>query len=123
MLLDINNPGDHYTQFLGLGALNLDGTINLDLRDVSLIGASWTLVDPGLAEDYGPAFSLHSLDGGVFTGNGDVFSYVDGQDRTWRFTESTGVLMLVPEPATWLLVAIALLGMPVYALRNRNRKS
>ena len=119
LLLDINNPMDDYSQIIGTGTLDLEGTINLDLSDVSVSTGSWLLIDPMLATTYGSSFAMDVLGGGSFTGSGGVWSYGDGLGRTWTFDEGTGTLTAVPEPSTFVMLAAALAGLLMCARRKR----
>jgi autotransporter-associated beta strand protein len=120
LLFNINDPGDDYTQILGSGTLNLDGTLSLDLSDVSVTTGSWSLVDSSLTTTYGESFAMNTLGGGEFTGSEGVWSHTDGLGRVWTFTEATGALTAaaVPEPATWTIVMAAMA--VLLAVRNRQ---
>ena len=122
MLMDVNDPSEPYTQFLGDGWLNLDGLLSLDLYDITLESASWTLVEDSLDASYGSTFALYAINGGAFSELNDIFSYVDALDRLWTFTESTGVLTLgaVPEPGVLALLIPGLAGLLAYAWRKRG---
>jgi len=87
------------TSIGGAGAVELDGTFNLDLTTADKTGGNvWTLVSTStLAVTYGGTFSISG-----FTKNGDVWSMADG-GGTWTFTQSTGVLAFASDPfSTWI---------------------
>jgi autotransporter-associated beta strand protein len=117
LLLDVNPLSN--TQLLGTGTLNLNGTLRLDVTDITDAGA-WTLVNTGtLAETYGATFgiALAGVSDTPFTSVGDVWSLSQG-GRNWQFTESTGVLtMAVPEPSSLSLVGLG----AMLFLRRRRR--
>ncbi|MBN8711336.1 MAG: hypothetical protein BGO12_09685 [Verrucomicrobia bacterium 61-8] len=100
----------------GVANLTLDGDFVFDLSGAGInLGDSWNIVDVGtLSETFGSTFS--------------VLGFTDNLDNTWtkinagttyRFSETTGVLTVVPEPSTWALLAVS--GMTLLFLRQRRK--
>ena len=96
--------------------LTLDGDFVFDLSIAGTTpGNSWAIVDVG---------SLTETFSGTFT----VAGFVDAGSNLWtkdingtnfyRFSESTGVLAVVPEPATWGLLAFSLTTVLVFRRRR-----
>ncbi|MES2922020.1 MAG: hypothetical protein V4819_10750 [Verrucomicrobiota bacterium] len=77
-------------QLKGTGTAELSGDFNIDLSGADLTtGNSWTLVNVGtLSEVFLSSFQVVG-----FTETANVHKLVDG-DKTWTFTESSGVLSL-----------------------------
>jgi autotransporter-associated beta strand protein len=100
ILLDVNNSTSSYSRFLGAGILDLEGTLKLDVGDVTANADTWQLVAPTLqSTNYGATFAMQMSNGRAFKRSGGVLEYVDGT-RTWTFTESSGVLSLTRTPET-----------------------
>lgn len=121
ILMDVNPTGD-YSQFLGAGMLNLNGTIKLDVTDVTGAAGSWMLVDVDhLTESYGATFAVAMADGSPFTQSADVWTYVAGGEL-WSFSEPTGTLTLgtVPEPGTLAILLAGMIGWLAYIWRKRK---
>ena len=85
----------------GTGTLNLNGDFNFDLSGASSnAGDSWLVVDVGtLAATFGSTFT--------------VVGFTDNLDNTWssgsyRFSELTGSLVVVPEPNALTLLGLGL---------------
>ncbi|MGJ8654594.1 MAG: hypothetical protein ACSHX8_15135, partial [Opitutaceae bacterium] len=81
----------------GVGTLNLDGDIYLDLSGADTTpGNEWLIINDNLLTvTYGGTFSVNS-NLGLFTEtavDSGVWELVDG-DETWTFTEATGSLSL-----------------------------
>ncbi len=96
--------------------LTLDGDFVFDLSIAGTTpGNSWTIVDVGSLTD-------------TFSGTFTVTGFVDAGSNLWtkdingtnyyRFSESTGVLAVVPEPATWGLLAFSLTTVLVFRRRS-----
>ena len=99
--------------------VNLDGLFRFNLTDASTtVSDFWNIVDVGnLAETYGSTFDVAStngaftetaLDSGIWT--------LDEGGATYEFTQSTGMLTVIPEPSAALLGALGFL-----ALLRRRR--
>jgi autotransporter-associated beta strand protein len=94
---------------LGSGTVNLDGELFFDLASASInVGDFWNIVDvDNLNESYGSTFSVNSTLG-LFTGDSGIWTLEDS-GTTWEFSESTGVLTVIPEPTTALLGGLGML--------------
>jgi hypothetical protein len=78
--------------------VNLNGDFLFDLSGAGIgMGDSWTIVNVGsLTETFGATFTVKN-----FTDNLDnTWTYTTGPGQYYTFTEATGVLNYVPEPAT-----------------------
>jgi len=126
LLMDINSTGD-FTQLLGTGTVDLNGALRLDVADVTGSG-SWLLVDVvNLTETFDTGFSIAMNAGPTFTESSDIWTYSDaGGD--WMFTEATGVLDfavaatgVIPEPSTFLIWSLGLLGLVGWRRRRRTK--
>jgi len=92
----------------GNGTLHLDGDFTFDLSGAAAVG-SWTIVNVStLTETFGSTFTVNG-----FTGNAHVWTL-----GNYTFTEATGILTAVPEPAVWALLAFSLT--TVIVLRRRR---
>lgn len=115
--IDVNGVGSN-TQVLGTGTLTLNGDFRFDLTGASTAyGTTWTIVNVGtLNETYGGTFQVFSTLG-AFTNNAGVWTRNEnGMD--YVFTQSTGLLTVVPEPSILGLLAGGLTGLLV--LRRRR---
>lgn len=104
---------------LGTGTLTLEGDLVLDLTGASsTFGHSWSIVDvAGLAEVlFGGTFNVRSTLGS-FSQSGDVWT-ISENGTSYRFEEATGVLSVVPEPAS---LGLAGAGLLLMASRRRRR--
>jgi autotransporter-associated beta strand protein len=101
-------------QINGSGKLDLYGDFNFNLTGAAGVG-SWTIVNVGtLTESFGSSFTVVG-----FTDAGSNIWTRDYAGSTYTFSESTGVLTAaVPEPSTWVLLALSLL--VVVTLRRRR---
>jgi len=100
--------------------LTYDGTLTLALGTTFGVGTySFNLFDFGSQSG---TFSVINLTGdysGSLTGSGDVRGLTSGVN-TWTFTHSTGDLGLtvIPEPATWALLAASLTALVLFRRRR-----
>ncbi|TWT35272.1 hypothetical protein KOR34_01600 [Posidoniimonas corsicana] len=86
-----------------------NGLFNFDLSGASAaLGDSWMIAGAD-NQSFGDSFAVAG-----FTANGDVWS-----NGAYRFSESTGVLSVVPEPASALMGIVAGLGL-VTVRRKRS---
>jgi autotransporter-associated beta strand protein len=94
----------------GAGVAALDGDFTFDLTGASTTpGASWSIVNVGtLSETFGSTFSVNT-----FTDAGsNLWTKPISGSLFYQFSESTGVLKVVPEPgAALLLSSLSLLGL------------
>lgn len=106
-------------QLLGSGTATLDGNFRFDLTSAgTTIGNSWSIVDVNtLIETFGGTFTaLSTL--GSFTNNSGVWS-ISENSVTYEFSQATGVLSVVPEPATWALLTISLTTVMIFRRRRK----
>ena len=90
IVMGVADSGD-YTQILGTGTVVLNGTIKLEISDVSGAG-TWTLVDvSNLDESFGDNFAIEHADETTFTDIGGLWTYDDGT-LEWLFNETSGIL-------------------------------
>lgn len=105
---DVNN------KITGAGTVSLDGLFTFDLTNAStIIGDSWNIVNVAtLTESYGGNFAISGFtpDGGGDLWNGSA------NGASYQFSETSGVLTVVPEPNVALLGTLGLL-----ALLRRKR--
>jgi len=124
LLLDISSSGDS-TSILGEGAIDLDGTLVFDITDV-LGPGNWDVLDVGtLMETFGDTFDVE------FAMGLNSFAATESSPGVWTcdiaplgivlFTESTGMLTIVPEPGTLSLFAMGLLGLLAHGWRQTRR--
>ena len=99
-------------------ALNLDGFFRFNLTDASTtVSDSWNIVDvDNLTETYGSTFGVFSIVG-AFTENDPGLWSISEKGTTYSFSETSGMLTVVPEPS-----AIALIGLGGLVLLRRRRR-
>lgn len=102
-------------QILGSGTVQLDGAFVFDLNAAgTTLGDSWAVVDvTNLSETFGSSFEVKG-----FTDMGSNIWKTVNAGTTYQFSEITGVLTVVPEPTTMLLLAVGLCSL---AMRRRRR--
>ena len=90
----------------GAGSANFNGSFNFDLSGAGAsVGDSWQIVaNPTLTETFGSTFSVAG-----FTDNGNDSWSTTANSVTYTFDEATGVLSVVPEPASLGLLTVAAL--------------
>ncbi|MFZ4776591.1 MAG: beta strand repeat-containing protein [Terrimicrobiaceae bacterium] len=100
----------------GGGTINLNGDFTFDLTGAAATG-SWNIVNiASLTENFGATFTVASGFAETFVGS-NIWTKAVGPS-TYTFTEATGLLTAVPEPATWGLLAFSLT--TVIVLRRRR---
>ncbi|HBO45695.1 MAG TPA: hypothetical protein DD670_17565 [Planctomycetaceae bacterium] len=123
LLLDINSGGDS-TSILGAGAIALDGTLVFDVKDVATLGDWNVLAVNTLAETYGGGFTVKfAVDSGTFAATETslgVWTYNLASLGVATFTESTGVLSVVPEPGPLFLLSVGLLTLLAHDWRQKR---
>ena len=102
---------------LGSGTLTLNSILRLDISGLTDSFGTWNLVDVGsLSETFGASFGLAFLSGPTFTDAGSG-NFTSGN---WSFSQSSGNLVLVPEPGIFGLMGVG--GMFVAFRRRRAMK-
>jgi hypothetical protein len=101
----------------GAGIATFNGIFNFNLTGASTnIGDSWALVTATGKSFVDATFNVNgftSLGGGLWDGSANGVTY--------EFSESTGNLtVIVPEPATIVMILTGVLGMGMFWLRKRN---
>ncbi|MGZ0654381.1 autotransporter-associated beta strand repeat-containing protein [Coraliomargarita sp. W4R72] len=100
----------------GTGTVDLSGLLIFDFENLaSSTPNSWTIVDSALTASYGETFSILSFteaEAGIWT--------YDAANLTYTFSESTGILSAVPEPAQFaLLMGFLVVGASVMRRKPR----
>ncbi|MGA0900331.1 MAG: autotransporter-associated beta strand repeat-containing protein [Luteolibacter sp.] len=119
-LFDIGSSGVN-NQLTGSATLNLDGELVFDLTAASTtISDFWQIVDvSGLTESYGATFGVSSTLGSFTAdGGGDLWT-ISENGVGYEFSESTGMLTVVPIPEPGIFALSALGGL---MLLRRRRK-
>jgi len=108
-----DGPGDadyDVIEMLGGHALVLDGTLNIDLLE-------------GFEPALGSTFDIYRYDSGNRMGEFDSVNspiWGDGQYFNISYGNTLTTLTVVPEPSTFILAAIGLLGLAAYFWRRRR---
>lgn len=117
LLFVIGNNGVN-NKITGTGTVNLDGHFSFDLDGAEIVnGNSWNIIDVGtLTESFGSNFAVNDFtDAG-----GGAWTLTQG-DFTWTFQQSTGILNVVPEPGTGVLLTLG--GLTLLFRRRRGFQS
>jgi len=98
-------------------AFTFTGTMNLNLSAVTVSFGSWNLFTGSAfgSGDVNLANLISNIGGLTFTESANIWSGASA-GRTWSFAEATGQLSVVPEPSTWMLLAM---GLVLVSLRRR----
>ncbi len=116
---DIGSNGVNNQLINSGGTINLEGDFVFDLTGAgTIVGNSWTITSGTIG--YAGSFFVKSTLG-VFN---DLGSNLWGRHENgvdYQFSESTGVLSVVPEPAAIVLLAASGLGFGGYVVRRRRR--
>ncbi len=98
----------------GTGTATLDGIFNFNLGDAdNTLGDSWTIVNTTV-KTFNPSFTVSG-----FTDVGGDLWNTDANDVTYQFSESTGTLTVIPEPATWIMLVSGAMGIAFYVRRKK----
>lgn len=83
---------------IGSATVNLNGDFRFDLTSAgTTVGDSWQIVDvDNLTETFGATFSVADF---TDAGGSKWIKDIDGT-KSYEFAETTGVLTVIPEPAT-----------------------
>lgn len=94
-------------QIAGTGDLLLNGSLVFDLGGAgTIVGNAWEIVDiSSLSTTFGGSFSVSSLEGG-FSESGGLWTRFENSVE-YQFDQSTGVLSVIPEPASAILLGLA----------------
>jgi hypothetical protein len=114
MNFDINASGSN-NSITGAGTLGLNGDFLFDLTDASTnLLDSWTILGATTVKNYGASFVLRN-----FTDmDGNVWLKAIDAEKFYEFNESTGILTVVPEPATWIMLVLGAMGIAFYARKK-----
>lgn len=106
-------------QFSGTSALDLNGTLRLDISGLTASSGIWNLVvdSSSTIANYGGGFGLAFVGGPAFV-NGGSGTYTSGN---WTFDTASGSLSLVPEPGIAGLLALG--GAAITLFRRRREKA
>lgn len=120
LVFDIGADGVN-NGILGSGTLTLNGDFSFDLSGAgTTVGDSWNIVNVGgLTETFNSTFSVvgFTRQGG---GTGAGIWEGNANSVTYQFDTSLGILSVIPEPSTWVLIAGGLTVVSV--LRRRRMK-
>jgi hypothetical protein len=110
--ISLASLGNSTAAFAGSGSLTFNefGSISTDIFEAT--GTSWILFDNTLLSNV--TYSANWLTGFTDQGNG-IWTWND-----YTYNQSTGILLLIPEPSAFLLVVIGILVMTVCAKRYRK---
>ncbi len=100
----------------GIGTATLNG--NFDFGDLSgasqNVGDTWKLVT-STAMAFGGTFNVNAFDYHV-----NFWTKPIDADKMWQFDTNTGWLVVVPEPATIVMILTGVFGMGLFWLRKRS---
>lgn len=118
--MEITGTGSgSYDKIVGIDALSLNGDLTISLSG-SYTNASWDLFDFASKSGNFDTIVLAGSYAGSLNRSGDLWTGTIG-GQNWTFSQVTGGLSVVPEPATWALVAGGLTVTMV--LRRRSKIS
>jgi hypothetical protein len=94
----------------GVGTLRLDGAFNFDLSGASTtLGDSWQIIAPTSSTfvvTYGSSFGVNG-----FTDVGGDLWQKSANGTVYQFSELTGILSVIPEPSSVVLVLLGVAGL------------
>lgn len=101
------------------GTISLDGAFVFDLTSAGItLGDSWAITTGAIG--YTANFSVLSTSGAFTDLGSNLWSRAEN-GVTYQFSESTGILTVVPEPATLALLALSGVGFAGHVFRRRRR--
>ena len=100
----------------GTGTLTLNGDFKVDLSGASTnLGDSWTLASVS-SQTFGATFTAI----GFTSMGGGLWDETALNGATYEFSQGTGKLTVIPEPATIVMILTGVLGMGMFWLRKRS---
>jgi autotransporter-associated beta strand protein len=117
--MDITGTADGaFDKLAGIATFAMNGDITFTLSG-TYGSASWDVMDFTSKSGNFDSITLAGSYTGTFTRIGDTWTGVAGLSD-WTFEQSTGVLSVVPEPSTWVLLAFSLTTMMAFRRRCRS---
>ena len=99
----------------GIGIPEFDGNFNINLTGASTnMGDSWTLVSATGKTFVDATFAVN----GFTSLGGGLWQETAPNGATYQFSESTATLTVVPEPATWIMLALGAMGIALYSRKK-----
>jgi autotransporter-associated beta strand protein len=112
----IGTSAGDFDKIVGINVLAQNGDITFTLSG-TYGSASWAVMDFNSKSGNFDSITLAGSYTGTFARSGDTWTGIGGLSD-WKFEQTTGLLSVVPEPATWALLAFSLTS--VMVLRRRR---